>query len=85
LADKYPIDEDFPPEDPGNQLRAKLNGTDVAVPKSFAEVLYTASERGLTGGWEIKDPADAMLIVNLFFVARAIDMAPGDEVARIRM
>jgi hypothetical protein len=83
LADKYKMDEEFSPEDPGNQLRAKLNGTEITQPKSFDEVLHTAQERGILDFRLLTE--DAMTVVNLFFVARAIDMMPGDEAARIRL
>lgn len=80
----FDMDEEFPPNDPGNELRRKMNGNlTPPTPKSFDEVLHTASERGII---DFKlDAETAMRIVQLHAVAVAIDNMPGDEVARIRL
>lgn len=78
----YSPDQEYPAEDPGNQLRMKLNG--VPAPRatqSFSEVMNTARERL---GVEVDDE-DALKVVHLFQVAQQIDAMPGDELERIRM
>ncbi len=72
-------DPDLPEEHPGNQLRMKLNGTPVRQPDSFAAVMDTARKNGIAG----QTDAEALQIVELFFVARQIDMGPPGEVERI--
>lgn len=85
MGTKLELNEDFPPEDPGNQLRAKMNGADVQQPQFFNEVLYTAKERGILT--DHIDADQAMRIVTLFFIAREIASHPDPEkeIARVRM
>lgn len=80
----FPVDEALPPEDPRNQLRAKLNGTKPSrTPASFEEILRTAQAANLIP--PVIDVDDAMVIVQLFFVAGSVDNMPGDEAARLKL
>jgi len=84
----YSLDEDLPVNDPGNQLRAKMNGTNVydAATPTLGEVLYTACERGILP-FDKLDPETALTIVRLHAVAHSIDQGPNpvDEVRRIQV
>lgn len=83
----FEVNEDLPAEDPGNQLRAKLNGQGyVATPTGFNELIHTASERGLLIDGAV-DNEDALVIARLFLLAQSIDKMPNPaaEIARVRM
>lgn len=81
----YEIDEEFPADDPGNQLRAKLNGTisTSLAPECLDELLHTAAERGILSASVTAE--DAMTIHRLIMVGIAIDRSPPGEIDRVRM
>lgn len=87
----FEIDQDFMADDPGNQLRMKLNATASigSVPPvtmtAFGEVLYTATERGILP-FRVTDE-HAMTIVRLYWVARSIAESPdpNEELKRVQL
>lgn len=82
----FEIDTDLPVEDPGNQLRAKLNGQGyVATPSGFDELIHTAQERGILNFRLLTE--DALIVARLFLLAQSIDKMPNPaaEIARVRM